>query len=131
MSYEELSMRELQTECKTRGLHTGRSKGELINRLNADDREKSGAVEEPTEIYAEPEVPEATYVDGVLEVVYPLYGQPFTDELHMKLRLDTYLAALGRGYFVPAGIYAAWRIRSEGGNHTYGIRVRERTPNDS
>lgn len=127
MSYEELSMRELQTECKARGLHTGRSKGELINRLNADDLEKTGAESASAPSYLEPRTPEPTVSDGTMQIVYEMYGQgPLTQAKHMELRVNTYLTAIERGYEVPAGVYGAWRVRSEGGNHTYAVTVRGR-----
>lgn len=117
MIYEELSIKELKELCAERNLGTGRSKGELINRLYEADKE-----EHPK--YNEPQAPEPVVEEGVFKLVFEMYGRELTDELHLKCRLETFTEAVKQGHEVLGGAYGAWRIGGEGGNHVYGIRVR-------
>lgn len=111
MSYLDLSIRELQAECKERGLQTGRTKDELLVRLVEDDAKKEatkhmGWLDEP----------------GVFKCTYTHVGE-LDEATHMMFRQRTYASAKLAKLKPTGGSLGAWRLGSSGEEHTYGIRV--------
>lgn len=106
--YEQMSIRELQEECRKRGLPTGRSKELLIDRLDVYESENG-------------------VNDNLYTCSFPINGQ-LDDEQHIEFRYRTYQAALKDGYEPQGGVFVAWRIESNDTHHVYGIWVKE---NDS
>lgn len=135
MDYSEYTLKELKDECEKRNLPTYGKKADLKERLEDDDRLLNDhglevldeVVEEPVEDERVEEVVEEIPTptsDGVFEQVYPTYPKPLTDALHEQFRKQTYESAIAAGHTPIGGLYSAWRVRSEGGHHTYRIYVK-------
>jgi hypothetical protein len=142
VTYEDMSMSQLKSLCRDKGLGTGRSKQELIDKLTAydsrdtddtdltedqiDDLMKKG---DPVEIKSTPEVnpqplPETPEPGPtVFRVSFPHSG-PLLDSDHDDYRLRTRHLAQEAGYETPRGLYAARLDKVEGGFLYYEIGVK-------
>lgn len=141
MTYEDMSMSQLKSLCRDKGLGTGRSKQELIDKLTAydsrdiddtdltenqiDDLMEKG---DPVEIKSAPEInpqplPE-TEDSGptVFRVSFPHSG-PLLDSDHDDYRLRTRHLAHESGFETPRGLYAARLAEVDNGFLYYEIEV--------
>lgn len=145
MTYEDMSMTQLKALTKARGLGTGRSKQDLIDKLVAADAEVVDDTDltedqiddmmekgEPVDISPEPEsAPEAEEPapqdedpsPTVFRLSYSHVG-PLLDSEHEAFRKRTYDLARLEGFEPFGGEFAARLIKSENGQLTYELEVR-------
>lgn len=149
MDYEQLSTRELQDECRRRGLPSGRVKAELIARLTEadtadagsagddfDDTPVEGASSEPVvEVTAQPDLlpPEpAPFKTTDPEPATPfVFRQTFKvgpggldDGTHAEFRQKTIDAAVEAGHKPRGGAY---RVGTTTNGDVYEVIVRRRS----
>lgn len=142
MDYEQLTTRQLQDECKQRGLPSGRVKAELIERLTEYDAihadavddfaafeedpppsvepETSSAPEQPRPM-GEPLVAEPPSVPGVHQCRFPAKSEGPSEQEHADYRAQTAAAAAGLGLAVRGDAY---RTGTVDGFEVYEVRVR-------
>lgn len=130
MDYATLSTRELQEECKRRGLPSGRAKAELTERLLAHDAAARqpdastpapGGTPTPTPPGDRSDTPTPT-VPGAHRERFPA-GLSGPDEAeHLAYRQATIQAARAAGH-VPRG--DAYRIGTVDGHEVYEVRLRQ------
>ncbi|MGY0062840.1 SAP domain-containing protein [Streptomyces sp. LZ34] len=154
MTYESIPIRDLQAECKRRGLPSGRAKAELVQRLTDDDANQASTPEPDLQVEQEPETvvtevneqpladtgrkpePQPTPMPVVAEpregVVAPtVFRQAFpaspegpSEDQHDTHRRDTRQAAVDAGH-TPRG--DARRIATVDGHDVYEISIRAAT----
>lgn len=148
MGYESMGLRELQAACKSRGLPSGRSKAELVQRLTEHDidppEEPELRVEtEPEtvarEVVQQPPVttpaptaappmpvvvaepPEGLMAPTVYQQTFPATPDGPSEDQHAAHRRDTRQAALDAGH-APRG--DARRVSTVDGQWVYEISIR-------
>lgn len=136
LTYEEMSMVQLKSLCQDRGLGTGRSKHELIEKLEAydnrdqnnishDDTELTEAQidemfgkSEPVELISKDEDPSPT----VFRISFSHSGA-LLDSDHIRFRMETYALAKAEGLEPFGNPYTARLVKAENGKLTYEIEV--------
>ena len=148
MKYEDMSMSQLKSLCRDKGLGTGRSRAELIAKLEAYDSrvveydptddtdltedqiddmmEKSEPVviesPEPAPEAEEPEPKDEDPSPTVFRISYSHSGA-LLDSEHEAYRKRTYDLATVEGLKPYGGEFAARLIKSENGQLTYELEV--------
>lgn len=148
MKYEDMSMTQLKSLCRDKGLGTGRSKQELIDKLIAyDDRaanpvddtdltedqidemmEKGEPVDlepaaEPTpEVTPEPDPEDEDPSPTVFRITLTHSG-PLLDSQHEAYRKRTYGLAQAEGLRPFGGEMAPRLVKAENGQLTYEVEV--------
>lgn len=130
MDYESMSIRQLQAECKERGLPSGRAKSELIDRLTADDATNAEALATP-ETPAEtapahradppPDVVSGSAGRRTFRQTFPAGPEGPGEEEHLAYRQSTLQAAVDAG-LTPRG--DAHRVGTVDGHEVYEVPVR-------
>lgn len=140
VNYEEMTMAKLKEECVKRNLGTGRSKQDLIDKLEKDDEAIKKLAEmseeeldelmkkgEPVEIIPAPSSNQNVYVDTkgskLFSVYFPHMG-PLLDTEHNDYRMRTRHLAVESGLEPYGGLYAARLNRVENGYLYYEIEVK-------
>lgn len=131
MDYEQLNTKQLQDECRSRGLPTGRVKAELVKRLVEDDVTGEPPVPATEDVPVTAAVPEVTSVPKELSAAPPVYRRTFPagregpgEQEHLDYRLRTYEAALAAGLDPRGGPLGAHRVGTVDGREVYEIRIR-------
>lgn len=141
MNYEQMPTRELQEECRRRGLPSGRIKAELVARLTEADEAGDGSAEDdfvddipqqstpeaPGETVATVEEPAATppsgaVVSSVFHLDFPAEPGGPHEEDHARYRQATIQAAADAG-LVPRG--DARLAATVDGRWVYEVLVRQ------
>jgi hypothetical protein len=145
MDYESMTARQLQEECRRRGLPTARAKADMVQRLTDADAQ-SAAFEDD---FADGSVPEASTAPavndtadpepvtpvravkapaasppGVVHLTFPASPEGPDDAAHLANRQAVLKAARDAGW-EPRG--DAYRTATVGGRHVYEVRVRQVT----
>lgn len=132
LTYEEMSMVQLKSLCQDRGLGTGRSKQELIDKLEAYDNRDQNNISheadvpepqvkeksEPVELTPQDEDPSPT----IFRISFSHSG-PLLDSDHIRFRMETYALAKAEGLEPFGNMYTARLAKSENGKLTYEIEV--------
>jgi hypothetical protein len=143
VDYESMTMRELQEECRRRGLPSGRAKAELVQRLTDADTAEAGSADddfndggmlaadltaavnetvEPEPVLPQPK-PRATAVPmGLFRMDFDAEPDGPDEETHLAYRQATTQAARDAGA-VPRG--DAYLAATTGGRWVYEVRVRQ------
>ena len=141
MTYEDMSLVQLKALCRDKGLGTGRSKQDLIDKLLAYDNRSVDDTDltenqvdemmdkgEPVELEAAPETqakldsrdedPRPT----VFRISFSHIG-PLLDSDHERFRRQTHGLALAEGLAPFGSEFAARLIKAENGQLTYELEV--------
>ncbi|MEU8902190.1 SAP domain-containing protein [Streptomyces mirabilis] len=136
MDYEQMSTRELQEECRRRGLPSGRVKAELVQRLTDADAANAGSADddfadsttdstdvadktadpEPAQPASAPPVEPSP--PGVFRLDFEAEAGGPDEESHLAYRQATLQAAVEAGY-VPRG--DAYRTGTVDGREVYEV----------
>lgn len=130
MDYEQMSTRELQEECRRRGLPSARAKADLVERLTDHD---SALADEPAALQAPaPGEPPASTPPGdrshlptapaVQQMRFPAGPEGPDEEEHLAYRQAVIQAALAAGH-TPRG--DAYRVGTIDGHEVYEVRLRQ------
>jgi hypothetical protein len=144
MDYESMTARQLQEECRRRGLPTARAKADMVQRLTdadataadgSEDDFADGSVPEapttaPVNDTAEPEPvtppptakPPAATPPGVVQLTFPAGPEGPDGTEHLANRQAVLQAARDAGW-EPRG--DAYRTGTVDGRHVYEVRVRQ------
>jgi hypothetical protein len=145
VTYEDMTMAQLKALCKDRGLGTGRSKQDLIEKLEAFDAQEPDDTDltedqidkmleegSPVELEPAPEVtpepePEPVPKDEdprptIFRITVPHSG-PLLDSQHEAYRKRTYGLAQAEGLIPFGGEMAPRLVKAEPGQLTYEIEV--------
>lgn len=132
MDYEQMSTRELQEECRRRGLPSGRAKTELVERLTEHDTEAADAPAMPQAPAPNAPLPSVSPGDRahsvpapvVQRLQFPAGPEGPDEEEHLAYRQAVIQAALKAGR-IPRG--DAYRVGTAGGYEVYEVRLRQVT----
>lgn len=131
-SYEAWQIRQLQDECRRRGLPSGRSKADLVERLAADDADVDGTVMAESDVPPRP-APEpmdptpaapATPGAAVFRMTHPAVRDGVDEATHLAYRLRTWEAAQEAGHQPRGGQFGARRVGTSPDGEVYEISVR-------
>lgn len=135
MNYDEMSMADLKKECVKRKLGTGRSKQDLIDKLQKDDenilalanmsdKEVAAMVKESEPVDVEPAQNNQEFEEGskLFRVNFPHVG-PLLDSEHNDFRRQTRHLAVESGREPFGGLYAARLAKVKDGYLFYEIEV--------
>lgn len=145
MKYEDMSMSQLKSLCRDKGLGTGRSKQDLIDKLVAHDNRVNNPVDDtdlteeqidkmmdegsPVEVEPAPEVKKApvpTVDEDPSPTVFRIsfsHSGALLDTEHEAFRKRTYGLALAEGLRPFGGEMAPRLIKAENGQLTYEVEV--------
>lgn len=119
MDYSEWTVRQLQDECRARGLPTARAKADMAARLTQHDAQAGGdepaAAPEPAE-----DAPQAAVVRA-FRMDFPAEPDGPDEETHLAYRQTTVQAAIDAGHIVRDG---GRRVGRVGGREVYEVIVR-------
>lgn len=142
MDYEQLSTPELQQECKNRGLPSGRSKAELVQRLTDDDAAGGETAPSDPETETAPEPgdeqpdaagqqpgpeaqavtpdPDSAPAPTVIRCTFPAGREGPGEEEHLAYRQTTIQTAVDQG-LTPRG--DAYRVGTVDRHEVYEVAV--------
>jgi hypothetical protein len=143
MTYEDMSLTQLKSLCRDKGLGTGRSKQELINKLVAyetrvntpedvdvtetqagTEKGKSVEVESAPEIKPESEfAPKDEDPSPTVFRISITHSGPLLDSQHEAYRKRTYGLAQAEGLVPFGGEMAPRLVKCENGQLTYEVEV--------
>jgi hypothetical protein len=137
VDYDDWSIRQLQDECRTRGLPSGRSRSDLAQRLRDNDAKalpevvaESDVPPQPAPVEADPQPPTpAVQGAATFRCTHPHPGQAgLDDQTHLAYRRRTNEQAVEAGHRPRGGELGAWRAGTTADGEVYEISIRQDTP---
>jgi hypothetical protein len=134
-SYDDWPIRQLQDECRSRGLQSGRAKAELVQRLlDSDMATEDGLVVAESDVPAAPEPAPVVPVEpepavsgsGTFRSTFPHVPGGVDDATHLAYRRRTYEEAVAAGHAPRGGELGAHRVGTTTDGEVYEINVRPR-----